>query len=406
MSKETENGKRARTRAAQSEHESAREPVAPSNTTGSYPIKILRADIDSLYLSYEGSFLDGVREEFESLKKMAQSDSQSEKSQAQMQIGDHILEVSGKGKGAYPYFLQDNAFGIKTGVPDQSKFPWASVQCQSELLAFQGSLVTERLLASLLREIGKVTVDPGLSRVDICVDFTTEYDLSTLTSKHIICKSRKIAWYEEVEFTGFTVGLGSPIAFRLYDKTREIEKSKKDWLLPLWKQEGWNGQSRVYRAEFQIKRKVLKELDITHFSQLMPELSALWFYAANWLKLAIPQDSDSHRERWPLHPIWPCIMAAFDDGKEYSRLERFSNKRVPRDEYLFRNGLSGIYCFMAKHGITDAEDGVKRYLEAASKYHRRMGSLDAFLEAKAREKGRKYNTLLNTTALSKKRGQA
>ena len=175
-------------------------------------------------------------------------------------------------------------------------------------------------------------------------------------------------------------------------------------LLPLWEKEGWDGQSRVYRAEFQIKRKVLKELDITHFSQLSSELPALWFYAVNWLKIAVPHPNDSHRERWPLHPIWPPIMAAFEDGREFAPLERFSNKRVPRDEYLFHNGLSGIYCFMAKHGITDAEEGVKRYLESARKYHRRMGSFDSFMETKAREKIRKYNTLLNTTALTQKRG--
>src|SRR5262249_29390476 len=46
----------------------------------------------------------------------------------------------------------------------------------------------------------------------------------------------------------------APHACIIYDKTRELRRSRKDWMRTLWEQAGWDGQSRVIRMEFRYER--------------------------------------------------------------------------------------------------------------------------------------------------------
>jgi len=87
---------------------------------------------------------------------------------------------------------------------------------------------------------------------------------------------------------------------RLYNKSLEIQKSKKDYLLPLWEASGWSGVADVWRMEFQIKREFLANVGLKRPDQIAELSPAIWKYAtSNWLQLVTPTE-DSNESRWPV----------------------------------------------------------------------------------------------------------
>ena len=62
---------------------------------------------------------------------------------------------------------------------------------------------------------------------------------------------------------------------RLYNKLLEIVVSGKAWTVPLWKQTGWDEQSRVWRLEFEIKREVLTQKGLGKFSDALKHLNSI-----------------------------------------------------------------------------------------------------------------------------------
>ncbi len=128
---------------------------------------------------------------------------------------------------------------------------------------------------------------------------------------------------------------GSPISCTIYDKTLEIkQKSHKTWFFDYWSREkpgcvAWDGTSDVWRVEFRFKREFLHNLatPIEGAYDLLDQLQALWSYAAGqaaggadglpdgWLRYVVPT-GDSNRSRWPVHPAWVVIQAAFAETSE------------------------------------------------------------------------------------------
>jgi hypothetical protein len=246
------------------------------------------------------------------------------------------------------------------------------------------------------------TGEPGLSRLDICVDFTTDVDLGAVPFHAWVARPKESAsYYSTAEFTGHAFGLGGDLSARLYDKSREIKKTRKDFLKHLWQASGWDEQSTVWRLEFQFRRPVLRELGVETAADLSNHIAGLWRYATQeWLRLAIPNANDATRSRWPSHPLWLDLRDAPSRVGDGVYLRRVSKSRTPEDLYLFKNGISGITSYMAREGISDFYDGLSGFIRDALDYHRIMGfdageDLQSYAQAKTLEKARRYNTRIN-----------
>ena len=114
-----------------------------------------------------------------------------------------------------------------------------------------------------------------------------------------------------------------------------------------------------------------------------------------WLRLAIPMESDETRTRWPTHPVWQDIANAWDVPPDAPLMTRVTKDRAPTDDLIFKNGLWGLSSFMAREGITDVGEGLGEFLHALSCYFDKVpasGGLPAYLERKVRSKARRYNT--------------
>lgn len=376
--------------------------TAPYNCINPKLTKILRCSVDSLYLSYPGNLYETWSRKLQTLKAMAQSDEEMEKAQAQITLGRHLFEVMGKGDGRFPYVLQDGALRIALSKPESVAMPLAYAQLSSESLTYSDVETIEADLRSVVNSIGNVIDEPKNSRVDLCIDFVTNEELEYIDDSAWVSRAHLINRYSNKrDFSGWVIGSGGAMSARLYDKTLEIKKSKKDYLKDIWKNEGWDEKQKVWRLEFQFRREVLKQLNILSVPDLLANLKNLWEYATHdWLRLTIPNSKDETQTRWPNHPLWDVLSNAPWECDNPIKLKRTHLVRPPSDESLFVNGLGGITSFMAREGITDIGEGFGEFLHHAHTYHensdlRKDNVFGAYINLKVKQKGRKFNTLNN-----------
>jgi len=110
--------------------------------------------------------------------------------------------------------------------------------------------------------------------------------------------------------TGYEFSTGAAHSCCIYDKTKEIAVSRKDWMRAVWTRNGWDGESQVTRVEFRYKREALRELGVEEAYDFLDHISGLWAYSSlQWLRHTIPTD-DTNRGRWQESPFWVAVQTA------------------------------------------------------------------------------------------------
>lgn len=370
----------------------------PSITAPANCILPLRHGVDSLYVSFPGGIDPELAVWLQECKEKAQSNNEHVVSLGGIGIDDHQFTVLPRGRGRFAFVLEDNWFSIQLSNASTGVMPLASVQIRSEYLTAVGPDEAIATLTQLIEGMGVVTGPAKISRIDLFADFCTGYDLAAMPGSHWVKRSKKRAIHEECDqVTGISFGSGNEVSARLYDKTREILKSGKDYMRPLWAMEGWDGETQVWRMEFQIRREGLPQEMLGGAREVLPCNGSLWRYLCDeWLRLAIPSESDDTRSRWPTHPLWEDLSRLWDIDPEAPPLTRVSKSRLPSDDQLFRNGISGLTSFMAREAITDYGHGLGEFLQALEAYYDNpMRSfpegLEDYIRRKTKGKARRYN---------------
>lgn len=406
---------RSRARGADGNREMAEpgpQDATPSNTAShncNIPyFKPLRWGVDSLYLSYPGKLHDHVLDRVKHLKQLAQSSEPDQQAQAQYLLGSHIFEVKDKGAPIFPYILEDGAFRIQLAKPSKT-VPMAYVKVSSTYLAHVGPEAAEKALYALLAELGDVTEAANVSRLDLFVDFVSGEDMEWNRQAWVTRAASVNAYAVNSTFSGWTIGQGSDMSARLYNKILEIARSGKGYLFDLWSEAGWQPGEPVWRLEFQIKREVLTQKGVGKLSDVLKHLNGLWSYACtDWLRLTLPNPEDQTRSRWPIHPLW-AVLASVDwetDGGPLSR--KFSTERAPGNGKLFSLGFSNLLSYMAREGIDDLYDGQEAFMAALYDYHADKAfsiglPFDSYVAEKLAQKRREFNTRLNNPDLEAER---
>lgn len=361
----------------------------------------LRWGVDSIYLSYPGDLSPEMEDRLKDLKKAAQSAEAHEQVYAQFPAQGHIFEVKDKGAPLFPYVLEDNAFRIQLSRPGR-KVPMAYVKVSSGYLSHVGPAHAEIELRGILDELGVVTDSAHVSRIDLFLDFVCTLPMDGWAREAWITRASSISNYSEGSvFTGWMIGAGGTISCRLYDKTQEIKKSHKDYLKHLWQQAGWDGELPVWRLEFQFRRELLDQWGVVKLDSVLRHLNGLWSYATTeWLRLAIPDPSDSNRSRWPLNPIWLAASCVDWETNGGPLTPRFSFSRGPGRDWIERMGLSVLTTFMAMEGVYDFMEGMRLLSMLLFNRYSSVATFegipfDQFILEKVQAKGRKYNTISN-----------
>jgi hypothetical protein len=111
--------------------------------------------------------------------------------------------------------------------------------------------------------------------------------------------------------TGFEFSKTAPHSCVVYDKTKELRRSRKDWMHAIWLRHGWDGVCRVIRVECRYEREVLREFQVEDPFMFFDQLPGLWAYSTrHWLRHTEPDHSDPNRWRWPVSPVWQTVQQA------------------------------------------------------------------------------------------------
>lgn len=370
----------------------------PSITAPANSIRPLRHGVDSLYLSFQGGIDPDLAICLQECKLKAQSINEHTLSLAGIGVDDHQFMVLPRGGGRFTFVLEDNWFSIQLSNASAGLMPLAMVQVRSEYLTAVGPAEAIATASRLLEGMGTLTAPPKISRIDLFADFCTDHDLAALPGSHWVKRSKKRSIHEEADqVTGISFGAGNEVSARLYDKTRELLKSGKDYMRPLWAAENWDGQEQVWRMEFQVRREGLPVEMHSAAGEVLECCGLLWRYLCDdWLRLAVPSESDETRSRWPTHPLWEDLSRLWDIDPEAAPLTRVPKARLPSDDRLFRHGISGLSSFMAREGITELDEGLGEFLQALEAYYDNPAkqfpeTLEAYVRRKAKVKARRYN---------------
>lgn len=340
--------------------------TAPDNSnSGCQP---LRWGVDSLYLSYPGELSFSAYAELTQLKQLAQK-APHEAAAAQYAFDGHVFNVSDKGSGLFAFRLSDGAFDIKLSSSKKGAVPMAYVQVRSRYLVHKDPEAIENHLRSVLRCFGDVQA-PKVSRIDLHFDFASREDMEAWGREAWVTRASSIRQFsEDSTFTGWSIGEGSPLIARLYLKSLECRKSGKEYLLDLWRRAGWDGETPVWRLEFEFRREVLSQLKLSYLPEVMDNRDGLWSYASTqWLKLCQPNPADKTRSRWPIHPLW-LVLAAVDWRSKGGPLTReFKPSLVPSDYWLGARALSLLSSVAAIAGIQEFDLAGGRLLDLADQF--------------------------------------
>ena len=404
---QTAPGSRADAHAAGAAGPPARAAGAPPCITApANCIRPFRHGVDSLYLSFAGAIDPSLALELQECKEFAQASNEGIQALGWISLGEHKLATMPRGRGRFAFVLEDNWFSLQVSNASAGILPLALVQIRSEYLTAVGPEEAVRvasMLVDCLRKPDAATPEPPkVSRIDLFTDFGTDLDLAALPGSHWVKRSKKRSIHEECDqVTGISFGAGNEISARLYDKTRELLKSRKDYLKPLWSGNGWDGSEPVWRMEFQIRREGLPEQMKCPAPSALLLSADLWRYLCDdWLRLAIPSGSDDTRSRWPTHPLWQALAQVWDVDADRAPLTRVPKTRAPSDDYLFRAGIAGLTSFMAREGIGDYGHGLGEFLHALEAYYDDPArqfpeGLQDYIHRKTRAKARRYNVRMD-----------
>lgn len=253
-------------------------------------------------------------ERFKKLKTIAQETGIEQT----VYLNDLALTVHRTGIRFYQYNLSCKDFIIsfadkelKTNAPITVKF------LSSYIWSF-GLKKAFTKFVSWLESISTSITGTKVSRSDVCAD-TDLVTFKETDIKGVVTLARKRQkYFVEGEyaigrkFTGFTIGKGSPLQARVYNKSIEIPSSGKAWFKEIWLANNWCEDREVWRVEFQIMRNVLKEFGINTVVDLLNKEGELWAYLTQqWL--TIRQPSNDKVYRWKLKKKWKTIQEAGND---------------------------------------------------------------------------------------------
>lgn len=369
--------RRVRSRAAYSEHD----PSAvgyPNNSITGIPItfKILGKVIDSAYVSQSGRLDDFQKGMLDTHKKYAQSDKLEEKNLSQISLGENHLEILPFGTRNFPYILTDSRFHIQLNS-GTGAIPYTYTQIASDYLLSSSLEEAVAALESITGALGTVSYTT-VNRVDLAIDVATDYDFSTLLEPNFVGRSPRFVRYADNGFEGLMIGKGA-IVFRLYNKLREIEASDKGYMREIWKEAGWDGETPVYRFEFQLRKEALKQFKLEFAKDIVEKQGSLWGYCTRkWLRIVSPGNHNA-KDRWPTQPFWEEVQRGFGFTPALPRLKKYSATRAPENWYFFGQAGSASLGYMAKYKLTDFQEAWAQYgRELEQHYIKKLGGKEAF----------------------------
>jgi hypothetical protein len=202
---------------------------------------------------------------------------------------------------------------------------FAKVRLSSQLLHEHGPGDALNLVYEFLVKLFDECFTLQVGEIHLCCDIAG-WDLALDDTSCFISRGRskkaKLAESEDEEtpaipdvtltgrrVTQFDFSKTAPHSCCIYDKTKEVQVHHKEWFHEVWKQHGWDGESRVIRVEFRYERECLREMNVECPYELLGQDMSLWAYSTQkWLRHTVP-NGDLNQSRWPTSAAWEAIQS-------------------------------------------------------------------------------------------------
>ncbi|HBQ26875.1 MAG TPA: replication initiation factor [Syntrophomonas sp.] len=252
------------------------------------------------------------------LKKIGQETRSAQK----IELNKTILTVELSGARFYSYRLTCKDFTLLFADKPNFDNPPVQVLFSSNYLWSYGYQEAYNRFVEWFQAAFLLKIDgTRISRLDVCVDTDeAEFKAKDISGVVTYSKSKTLHYdspvddvnYTGRQFTGMTIGRGKSILCRIYNKTVEITKSGKEWFKEIWEKNKWDDTKPVWRVEFQLRRKVLKEFGINSVDESFEKIEGLWKYLTNlWLEIRKPVKGEKVTN-WSVTKKWKVVQSAIN----------------------------------------------------------------------------------------------
>lgn len=210
--------------------------------------------------------------------------------------------------------------------------------------------------------------DVKVSRADPCQDYLVQLP-AIGTTTDIVTRARKKRFYAEHSNsymngrkpTGYEIG-GRNLLCRIYNKSDEILNTGHDWFKDLWSQSlgrGLLGNESVTRVEFQLRREIIKQMQVSSVESLRDQSADIWKYMTKWLRL-IPSSGNRQYSRRKPTQFWHEVQQNHSTYGSCTGVTRW-RQREPKIEQL-KSMVDG--CLSSIVSLTDEAgyESVKEWL--------------------------------------------
>jgi hypothetical protein len=159
---------------------------------------------------------------------------------------------------------------------------------------------------------------------------------------------------------------------RVYDKTRNVEQTRKTWWRDIWGEQV-GADDVVRRVEIEFGRSGLRSFQVDTPADVLDAVGDLWRYGTHeWLTFRTPT-SDRTKARWPIAPEWAEIQNAGMSLPALGLARTYGARDLAEHQALLP-GLTGYATSVAaKKGATDLESLLVAVRRALLDYEKQTG---------------------------------
>lgn len=256
---------------------------------------------------------------------------------------EFLLASHGTASG-YSFLLENEVFSVQLGEFVKPNF---FVKFKSIALWHHGAFALHERFMKWATSIGMQPYQKErISRVDFAFDyFFPEIDFD---EDNFVSQSRKDNQHRKNGKIQ-TLKFGTDqVVLRIYNKTDEIEEvSHKTWLYPIW-----GTDQNVWRIEWQVRKEMLRHMDIMTFDCLKDSQGDLLRELVKRHTTLRIKSTDTNRSRWAMHPLWLDLIDRVNEMQGLGIVRSLDEKAI-LEERLRRIAVS-IYGYLKRIAAIDS----------------------------------------------------
>lgn len=285
-------------------------------------------------------------------------------------IGDQTFQILQNGAKGYAYLLHNDAYEVRLAQyrsKNEDFFP-IFIKVKSEYLWSQGVENTWLIITKWISEnIGEVKANK-INRIDLCCH-TDDLELTADdagTFQGHFHEDVMFRYRRKVNAMCFGSRSSQKIYCRIYNKTLEVNKTKKKlWFNEIWQKAGLD-IGKVWNVEFEVNREFLKDVKVESVEDALSQLKPLWeFCTGYWI---VKKNMDASRiERCTTNEKWITIHDAYDSYEGIGLVRR--QKQLETSAFAMLPGtLGNITSFAARAEVIDLDILFKMLRSQGQKY--------------------------------------